>query len=165
MTWAAWTSPVLIVALFTGSQKSFLPVRSARQSLECAALKARSSFWPLKPRQNLFDGSSPLGAVDEDHSVNQGRGPPVFRICGELHHRSGALVPTGTHPASHAQLYIYRGLLSYHRKASESPTPTPTTPTPAKANRVAKRKRLESESSADSDLFNDENMSPSRNSR
>ena len=45
--------------------------------------------------------------VNEDHSVNQGQGPLVFRISGELHHHSGALVPTGTRPPSYAQLYIY----------------------------------------------------------
>jgi hypothetical protein len=50
--------------------------------------------------------------------------------------------------------------LVYNRKASESPTPA--TPTPAQANRAAKRKRLESDSSAD--LFNDENVTPSRSS-
>ena len=44
--------------------------------------------------------------VDEDHSVNHGRGPPVFRIFGELH-RSGALMATRAHPASYAQLYVY----------------------------------------------------------
>ena len=45
--------------------------------------------------------------VDEDHSVNHGRGPLVFRIFGELHHRSGALMATGACPASYAQLYVY----------------------------------------------------------
>ena len=67
MTWATWKSPVLIVVLFTGLQKSLLPVQSACQSLECAALKARSSFWPLKPHQNLFDGSSPQEAMMQPH--------------------------------------------------------------------------------------------------
>ena len=45
--------------------------------------------------------------VDKDHSVNQGQGLPVFGIFGELHHRSGALVPTGTCLASYAQLYFH----------------------------------------------------------
>ena len=45
--------------------------------------------------------------VTEDHSINQGRGQPVFWICGELCHRSGALVPSGDNPPRYAQLYIY----------------------------------------------------------
>ena len=52
-----------------------------------------------------------------------------------------------------------RGLLSYNRKASESPTPTPATPTPAQTTRAAKRKRVDSESS--DKLFTDENVLPS----
>ncbi len=45
--------------------------------------------------------------VSVDESVNRrGRGPPVFRIHGELKHYSGTLLPrTGTAPA-YAQLYI-----------------------------------------------------------
>ena len=45
--------------------------------------------------------------VNEDHSVNHGQGPLVFRIFRELHHHSGALMATGAHPASYAQLYVY----------------------------------------------------------
>ena len=45
--------------------------------------------------------------VNEDHSINCGRGQPVFQICGELCHRSSALVPSGDKPPQYAQLYIY----------------------------------------------------------
>jgi hypothetical protein len=45
--------------------------------------------------------------VQEDHAVNARPGPPVFRICGELYHRSGALVPEGEQTPTYAQLYIY----------------------------------------------------------
>jgi len=46
--------------------------------------------------------------VTEDHSVNEGhRGPPVFRIQGELHHRGGPLSPASDCPPSYAQLYFY----------------------------------------------------------
>ena len=65
-----------------------------------------TTFWDEIWKYNRALSFTSLG-VDEDHSVNQGWGPPVFRIFGELHHRSGALVPTGTRPASYAQLYIY----------------------------------------------------------
>jgi hypothetical protein len=46
--------------------------------------------------------------VSEDHSVNMHhRGPPVFRIQGELHHRGGPLSPSVNRPPSYAQLYFY----------------------------------------------------------
>ena len=46
--------------------------------------------------------------VNEDRSVNgPGRGPPVFRICGDLCHRSGALEPSPGQPPQYAQLYVY----------------------------------------------------------
>ena len=46
--------------------------------------------------------------VREDHSVNvHRRGPPVFRIQGELHHRSGPLLPEVDRPPKYAQLYFY----------------------------------------------------------
>lgn len=43
-----------------------------------------------------------LGAT-EDHSVNIGRGPPIFRIQGELCHRSGSLLPPPGRPPTYAQ--------------------------------------------------------------
>ena len=45
--------------------------------------------------------------VKEDHSINQGNGPPVFRIQGELAHWSGTLLPEPGHSPVYAQLYIY----------------------------------------------------------
>jgi hypothetical protein len=46
--------------------------------------------------------------VTEDHSVNERRrGPPVFRIQGELHHRGGPLFPAADRPPTYAQLYFY----------------------------------------------------------
>jgi hypothetical protein len=46
--------------------------------------------------------------VTEDHSVNEHRrGPPVFRIQGELHHRGGPLSPAPDRPPTYAQLYFY----------------------------------------------------------
>ena len=46
--------------------------------------------------------------VSEDHSVNENRrGPPVFRIHGELHHHSEPLSPAVEHPPTYAQLYFY----------------------------------------------------------
>ena len=45
--------------------------------------------------------------VSEDHSVNRGNGPPVFRISGELHHRSGALSTPDGHLPRYAQVYVH----------------------------------------------------------
>lgn len=46
-------------------------------------------------------------SAQEDHSINAGRGEPVFRIFGELYHRSGPLLPAPGRAPSYAQLYIY----------------------------------------------------------
>ncbi|KAJ7315484.1 hypothetical protein DFH08DRAFT_626380, partial [Mycena albidolilacea] len=46
--------------------------------------------------------------VREDHSINNGGGPPIFRIHGELCHRSGALLPSPGMQPTYAQLYIYK---------------------------------------------------------
>lgn len=35
------------------------------------------------------------------------RGPPLFRIQGELHHRSGSLLPSSGHVPTYSQLYVY----------------------------------------------------------
>ncbi|RXW11836.1 hypothetical protein EST38_g14019 [Candolleomyces aberdarensis] len=45
--------------------------------------------------------------ANEDHSVNRGHGEPVFRILGELYHRSGPLQPSSGRQPIYAQLYFY----------------------------------------------------------
>ena len=63
----------------------------------------REEIW----RYNRALSFTSLG-VTEDRSVNgPGRGPPVFRICGELCHRSGALQPAVGQQPQYAQLYVY----------------------------------------------------------
>jgi hypothetical protein len=42
-----------------------------------------------------------------DRSVNDGRGPPVFKICGQVHHRIGSLLPLDGDAPKFIQLYIY----------------------------------------------------------
>jgi hypothetical protein len=42
-----------------------------------------------------------------DRSVNDGRGPQVFQICGQIHHRIDSLVPPDDSPSKFIQLYIY----------------------------------------------------------
>ncbi|KAJ7834948.1 hypothetical protein B0H13DRAFT_2369551 [Mycena leptocephala] len=62
-------------------------------------------------RKNIAQYNTALSftsvGVCEDRSINNGGGPPIFRIHGELCHCSGVLLPSsGTQP-TYAQLYIY----------------------------------------------------------
>ncbi|KAJ7023950.1 hypothetical protein C8F04DRAFT_969583, partial [Mycena alexandri] len=62
-------------------------------------------------RKNIAQYNTALSftslGVTEDHSINNGGGPPIFRIHGELCHRTGALLPSEGHTPIYAQLYIY----------------------------------------------------------
>jgi hypothetical protein len=42
-----------------------------------------------------------------DWTMNDGRGPPVFKICGQVHHRIGSLLPQDGSPPKFIQLYVY----------------------------------------------------------
>jgi len=42
-----------------------------------------------------------------DRSMNDGRGPPVFKISGQVHHRIGSLLPPDGAPPKFIQLYVY----------------------------------------------------------
>jgi hypothetical protein len=42
-----------------------------------------------------------------DTSVNDERGPPLFKICGQVHHRIGSLLPSDGSAPQFLQLYIY----------------------------------------------------------
>ncbi|KAJ1266692.1 hypothetical protein BS78_08G171500 [Paspalum vaginatum] len=42
-----------------------------------------------------------------DRSINDGRGPPVFKISGQVHHRIGSLLLADGGPPKFIQLYIY----------------------------------------------------------
>ena len=81
---------------------------------------------PPRELWELFDGTDPnskhfleniraynaafamasLG-VNVDHSVNDGQGPNIFKIQGELHHRTGSLLPEENESPIYAQLYFY----------------------------------------------------------
>ena len=45
--------------------------------------------------------------VKQDHAINHGAGPYVFRIHGGLYHRAGALLPVPGEQPSYAQLYVH----------------------------------------------------------
>jgi hypothetical protein len=42
-----------------------------------------------------------------DRTMNDGRGPPVFKISGQIHHRIGSLLPPDGSPPKFIQLYVY----------------------------------------------------------
>jgi hypothetical protein len=42
-----------------------------------------------------------------DNSLNDGRGPPISKICRQVHHRIGSLLPADDTPPKFIQLYIY----------------------------------------------------------
>lgn len=68
---------------------------------------ARSKHFLQHIRQynSLFSFTS-MGA-DIDDSLNQGGGPYVFKINGQVYHRIGSLLPNEDNPPKFAQLYIY----------------------------------------------------------
>jgi hypothetical protein len=45
--------------------------------------------------------------VNIDNLMNDGCGPPVFKISGQVHHRIGSLLPTDDTSPKYIQLYIY----------------------------------------------------------
>ncbi|KAF8164533.1 hypothetical protein BJ912DRAFT_256272 [Pholiota molesta] len=79
------------------------PLRTLLSSQEREAIQFRQDIW----KYNRAFGFTSLG-VEEDYNINRNRrGPPVFRISGELHHWSGALAPSEGQQPRYSQLYIY----------------------------------------------------------
>jgi hypothetical protein len=70
-------------------------------------LRAKKFIEKIRQYNCLFAFTS-MGATI-DRSVNNGRGPNVFKICGAVCHRIGALLPEGTKTPKYAELYIYHG--------------------------------------------------------
>lgn len=66
------------------------------------AKKFRKDIW----QYNRALSFTSLG-VREDRAINDGTRAPVFRISGELCHRSGALEPANGEVPQYAQLYVY----------------------------------------------------------
>ncbi|KAJ7106375.1 hypothetical protein C8R44DRAFT_681270, partial [Mycena epipterygia] len=76
-------------------------------------------------RKNIAQYNTALSftslGVNEDRSINNGGGPPVFRIRGELCHRAGALIPAAGQNPMYAQLYIYEPRVALdHRMQNNS---------------------------------------------
>ena len=93
---------------------------------------------PPLPLYNLFTGETPQAkefrsnivqynaalaftslGVKVDTSI-VGRGPPVFRIHGELRHLSGSLLPEEGQAPSYSQLYIYDPDVAYQHRISHN---------------------------------------------
>ena len=68
---------------------------------------SRSKHFLEKIRQynSLFCFTSMGGNIDK--CINQGDGPHVFRVSGQIHHRIGSLVPQPNNDPKFVQLYIY----------------------------------------------------------
>jgi hypothetical protein len=57
-------------------------------------------------KYNCLFAFTSMGA-NIDNSVNDGRGPTVFKISGEVDHHIGSLLPRDGFPPKFIQLYIY----------------------------------------------------------
>jgi hypothetical protein len=64
------------------------PLHHLLTSTEPNAVKFHENIW----KYNRAFAFTSIG-VEEDQTINHGHrhGPPVFQICGELYHRSGAI--------------------------------------------------------------------------
>ncbi|KAL6662326.1 hypothetical protein ACP70R_000185 [Stipagrostis hirtigluma subsp. patula] len=63
-------------------------------------------FLRLNRQYNCLFAFTSIGArIDRD--INDGRGPYVFRINGQVHHRIGSLLPADGEPPQFVELYIY----------------------------------------------------------
>ncbi|KAJ7921787.1 hypothetical protein B0H13DRAFT_2318100 [Mycena leptocephala] len=78
---------------------------------ELETLFAEDSTQAKEFRKNIVQYNTALSftsvGVCEDRSINNGGGPPIFRIHGELCHCSGVLLPSPGTQLTYAQLYIY----------------------------------------------------------
>ena len=106
----------------------------------CAHGKIRLPFLrvPPQPLRDLFTGDTPqakdfrcnivqfnaslaftsLGVKVDETLLN--RGPPVFRIHGELRHLSGSLLPEESVAPCYSQLYIYDAEEAYRQRISRN---------------------------------------------
>ena len=83
------------------------PPPTGLQYLFMAAVPLADQFHQHIQQYNTALAFTSLG-VEVDNSVNKGgRGPPTFRIHGELCHRLGSLLPRREEHPVYAQLYIY----------------------------------------------------------
>jgi hypothetical protein len=93
-----------------GGRVSIPPYRAQPELLATLARfdgnSISKSFMKDIRQYNCLFAFTSIGA-NIDKSVNDGRGPPVFKICGQVHHRIGSLHPPDDDTPKFIQLYIY----------------------------------------------------------
>lgn len=96
-------------------------IRTLLTSMEPTHVQFRENIW----RYNRSFAFTSLG-VQEDWSVNgRGRGPPVFRISGELTHLSGALVAEDGEAPRYSQLYVIEPQAALDSRQAQNATLNP----------------------------------------
>jgi hypothetical protein len=79
---------------------------AALRNLLCGRSPLAREFKANIRQYNATFGFTSLG-VNVDHTVTHATGAYSFRIQGDLHHRSGALLPSPGQPTVFAQVYIH----------------------------------------------------------
>ena len=74
-----------------------------------------------------FAFTSTGGSGHLDGLVYDGRGPPCYKIHGELYHRLGPLLPGPGQQPVYSQLYIYDHDEAMHYRLQNNPTRKPET--------------------------------------
>lgn len=77
------------------------------QFLTTGSARSKEYFNKSRVYNNIFAFCSFGGNID--HSVNTGKGPFVFRVCGRTYHSFGSLIPPEGKTPKFAQLYMYDG--------------------------------------------------------
>ena len=72
------------------------------RGMDDASKKFRKNIW----KYNNALAMTSIG-VTQDHAINQGGGPWLFKIQGMLSHLAGSLLPADPNKPTYAQLYIY----------------------------------------------------------
>uniref|UniRef100_A0A0A8YTL9 Uncharacterized protein n=1 Tax=Arundo donax TaxID=35708 RepID=A0A0A8YTL9_ARUDO len=67
--------------------------------------RSRTFLEKIRQYNALFSFTSMGASIDR--SVNNGGGPPVFKISGQVCHHICSLLPLGNGPPKYAQLYVY----------------------------------------------------------
>ena len=81
------------------------PPRFLKDLFENRHHKSKPFLENIRAYNMMFSFTSMGGKID--NSVNNGRGPYVFKISGQNYHRIGSLLPNAESIPKFSQLYIY----------------------------------------------------------